>query len=325
VTTPTTAMNDDRRPLLTAYLEQLPAGLASFPSCEASSVMLRGLVQRHALAGLDSLPREALAALSMIDRTEWLPEVVHVAAMLALRDARFHDDEAFLAWTGKLNREVMLDHATSSAEALRLVPQIWSRLHRGTTVELFDLAEHSGTLLTRHPHALFAPLIKEWRSRAVLAFLARAGAVQPRAMESPTQRARSSGSPGPEHGGAMHLPSRVRAPQRFPRGSWASRAPARRVVGGQAPLRPYSRCPCRSRSDERAGLGAPDALLAPLCGGRGGGCMRDRENAPELVRGVAVRMLRGSADGVSEDLERSRRGGFFGAALVERICDLRTR
>jgi hypothetical protein len=181
MTEPTTS---DRFPTLTRYSEQLPVGLASFPACAASSVMLRGLVARDALGGLAGLPREIGSAVERIEQTEWLPEVVHVAAMLALRDVRFGDDETFLAWTGKLNREVMMDRAANPPEALALVPRIWSRLHRGTTVEVLDLSGHSGTLLTRHPRELFAPLIREWRTRAVLAFLARAGAAQPRARES---------------------------------------------------------------------------------------------------------------------------------------------
>lgn len=175
-------------PTLTSYLAGLPHGWRSYPECEARASMLGRLSSIGILSELDALPADVRSAIHGIGETDWIPEVVHVGVLLALRDLRFgpSGEEAFLAWLAKLNREIMPERVVGGPmEAARQMPRIWAELHRGTTLVLADVSEHAARFVARHPPDLFTPLSHRWRRHAVHAFLSRAGAVQPRSIERP--------------------------------------------------------------------------------------------------------------------------------------------
>lgn len=173
-------------PSVDAYYRGLPDGWRSYPTCLADASLLRGLRAAGSLDGLDSLPSELAAYLDPAP-TGWIPEVVHVAVMLAVRDQRFAGaggEDAFIAWLHRLNRDVLPDRSHVGPEAaVHELPTIWSCLHVGTTVEVREVRPGSALLAAAYPEPLFPALANRWRRDAIVGYLVRAGAVQPRATE----------------------------------------------------------------------------------------------------------------------------------------------
>jgi len=178
---------EGRLPSLDAYIESLPQGWSSYPSCEARSVLLASLRPTGALAELEDVPILVDHVRSLAS-SEWVPEVAHVAILLALRDHRFPGptgEAGFVAWMDKLNRSVLpTDPHRSVNAALADLPAIWASLHRGTSVDLIENGPNRATLGLLHPDRLFPPLARRWRRRVIESYLAGAGASQPRAYET---------------------------------------------------------------------------------------------------------------------------------------------
>ena len=178
-------------PTAMAYFATLPDGWASFPSCLARTALLGGLRGRGALDDLGALPSELQPLVAhLATETEWLPEVVHVATLLAIRDARFsdsaHADDDFLAWMAQLNRDLlggpMLadELGASGPDALvPRLPELWQLFHRGTPSALREHATGRVQLAFTHPRQLFPPLALETHRRTLALSLAKAGAVAP--------------------------------------------------------------------------------------------------------------------------------------------------
>lgn len=179
-------------PTATEYFDALPEGWSSFPSCLVRAELLASLRERGVLTK-DALParlHRLLDASGGSKDPEWLPEVVHVTAMLAVRDARFghgrEADAAFLSWMTQLNRDLFSTsrHAaatsfTTPEECVARLPDIWAMLRRGTTATVHARSANGATCTLTHPTALFAPVCLESHRRAVAILLVKAGAVQP--------------------------------------------------------------------------------------------------------------------------------------------------
>jgi hypothetical protein len=183
------------RPFATVgrYFETLPHGWASFPGCVARASLLGGLRDRGALDALEALPEQLLPRV-LLDHlaatAEWLPEVVHVATLLAVRDARFgagpRGDEEFQAWLSQLNRD-LLDQpensgameVTSSVELVPRLAAVWTTLHVGSPAVVARYSPNHASLTLTYPAALFPELAIESRRRAFALALAKQGAVQP--------------------------------------------------------------------------------------------------------------------------------------------------
>jgi hypothetical protein len=175
------------------YFEGLPVGWASFPHCVARASLLGVLSERGALDALEALP-ERLHPRVLLDHlaatSEWLPEVVHVATLLAVRDVRFtpgdRGDEEFHGWLAQLNRD-LLDQpensgamkVASSAEYIPRLAAVWTMLHSGTPAVAVIHSANRAALSVTHPTALFPPLAIESRRRAFALALAKQGAAQP--------------------------------------------------------------------------------------------------------------------------------------------------
>lgn len=175
------------------YFETLPDGWASFPGCVARGSLLGALRKRGVLDALDALP-EYLCPRVLLDHlavsSEWLPEVVHVATLLAIRDARFtagpRGDQDFQGWLTQLNRD-LLDQPEnhdamivgSSAEYVPRLAAVWRRFHLGTPAMVVTRSAHHAVLTVAHPTSLFPALAIESRRRAFALTLAKQGAVQP--------------------------------------------------------------------------------------------------------------------------------------------------
>jgi hypothetical protein len=173
-------------PSLDAYIASLPQGWHSYPTCEARSGLLASLRPTGVLTDLDGIPLlgEHVRALPAV---EWIPEVAHVAVLLALRDRRFsgpNGEAAFIAWMDKLNRAVLPEVAPrDAAQAIADFPAVWASLHRGTRVDVLECHPNRACLGMTSPEPIFPPLARRWRRRVIETYLSRAGASQPRANE----------------------------------------------------------------------------------------------------------------------------------------------
>ena len=178
-------------PTTAAYFAALPDGWESFPSCLARAALLGTLRSRGALDALDTLPPPLQPLVGRLATDEdWLPEVVHVGALLAVRDARFSDsrraDDDFLAWMAQLNRDLlagpMIADALGAAGPTGLVPrfpELWQIFHRGTPATLVDCSPEHARFAVAHPRQLFPALAIETHRRTLAMAFAKAGAVAP--------------------------------------------------------------------------------------------------------------------------------------------------
>ena len=151
---------------------------------------MQGLRERGILTQ-DVLPARIRSLYERLTREgDWLPEVAHVTAMLALRDTRFGRgvtaNSAFVEWLAQLNRELFgaAPHAEAfSVETPRDVvtrlPAVWELFHRGTPMHVISCLPKSAHITIDHPRVLFAPISIESHRRAFAILLAKTGAVAP--------------------------------------------------------------------------------------------------------------------------------------------------
>lgn len=175
-------------PTALAYFEQLPDGWASFPGCVANASLLMTARSRAAMNGVfENLPGPLRVLPDFFARrVRWLPEVVHVATSLAIHDFRFRDDdEGFLAWLEKMNRELLSGddmsrafHAPSPADLVARVPVLWEEFHNGCPLQLFEEGPTHASFALLHPAALFHRLSLESHRRTLAIALAKANAAQ---------------------------------------------------------------------------------------------------------------------------------------------------
>lgn len=173
------------------YYERLPDGWASFPTCVANASLLAA---QRARGGLDNLfdgappPLRKLAEY-LTPNARWIPEAVHVAIVLALRDARFGpgpaEDEVFLGWLAKVNREILDGPGIAASVAaigpstvLPYLPVLWSEFHVGCPLVVEHAEGTRAKLVVTHPTAIFHPLSIETHRRTLAVALAKAGAAQ---------------------------------------------------------------------------------------------------------------------------------------------------
>ncbi len=175
------------------YFEALPAGWTSYPACRVRASLLGSLHARGALDAVEALPHlfaPGLLVDHLVPTSEWLPEVVHVAVLLAIRDLRFgagpRGDEDFQRWLAVLNCG-LLDQAeqnratgtTSAADYVPHLASLWTSFHGGTPAVVTTHSPNHATLTLTHPTPLFPALLIEARRRAFAHALAKQGAVQP--------------------------------------------------------------------------------------------------------------------------------------------------
>lgn len=131
-------------PRLARYLKSLPNGLLSYPECEGKASMYREAIgnapRKLELRGLDPLIADYVQ--DPVPMTAWIPEVINVAIYLALADAVFERDEAFLDFVGGMT------DAMFAAPAYRILMAVasperlangaarrWQHFHTGSGYE----------------------------------------------------------------------------------------------------------------------------------------------------------------------------------------------
>jgi hypothetical protein len=168
-----------------AYVDSLPAGLASHPQCEQKASILR-----EAVTGIDvdalarALPDE-LAALVRVPPpvSNWVSEVKATAILLASVTACFGaSEERFLdhvrmgnvrMLSSPLYRALFL--VVSPARVLRGMSARWSALHRGTSF----VAVEDRTFRLTFPERLMPPQVCRMRCVSMEVALALASATEP--------------------------------------------------------------------------------------------------------------------------------------------------
>ncbi|HEY8090787.1 MAG TPA: hypothetical protein VIF09_23155 [Polyangiaceae bacterium] len=167
-----------------AYLASLPGGLDAYPDCMHRGDMLALWLRNSPTDGLaERLPGRLAAWLGEAKAATWVPEVHASALYLAIREAHFADDGAFLAHAYECNRAVLDTPgnrlvfwvATPSA-ILRGAGLRWSTLHRGTSLDVRIRSDQAGDLTMAFPAGLLPEIVLRGNGTGFVAALENAGA-----------------------------------------------------------------------------------------------------------------------------------------------------
>ena len=167
------------------YLAALPGGIDAYPECVHKGASLALWLERSETSGLaERLPLEVAPLLTQGTRMPtWVPEVHATVLYLGIREAKFDDDEAFVAHARARNREV-LDTPTnrlvfwvaSPRAILRGAGLRWGSLHRGTSVEVRLVSDTSAHTTLTYPPRLFPETVLRGTATGFTAALENAGA-----------------------------------------------------------------------------------------------------------------------------------------------------
>lgn len=161
---------------LSSYLDELPAGLGSYPECEAKASLLRALLEACPPLHQARLPAElSELLLRPPGANSWIPEVHLVAAHLVIAEALGLSDEEMLERTYQANRALTrspmyraLARVASPMMLLRGAKAGWGLLHRGVHLTLQADSGRARVVLT-HPPNLYNRLAHESAARGFCA------------------------------------------------------------------------------------------------------------------------------------------------------------
>jgi hypothetical protein len=168
-----------------AYLGSLPGGLDAYPECAHKGETLALWLRRSPMRGLTEQLPAALAPLLAEGATlpTWVPEVHASALYLAIREAHFADDAAFLAHAYACNRAVLdtptnrvLFWVAAPSAILRAAALRWSALHRGSTLDIRIRGETAAEVAMTFPEHLFPEIVLRGSATGFVAALENAGA-----------------------------------------------------------------------------------------------------------------------------------------------------
>ncbi len=174
------AVDAVRFPRVAAYLARLPAGMRSFPECQAKGTLLRPLLEDLPLSGVTSgLPPELLEAIRLPPpQSSWIPEVLLGAMNLAAADHHRLPDEAFLKRKYDQNMRLfngfvyrLLMSLSSPLVLLELGTSRWGQIHRGTTLRLETTGATTARVHMEYPARLYDRLLAELAARVFQAAL----------------------------------------------------------------------------------------------------------------------------------------------------------
>lgn len=156
-----------RFPGLSAYLDALPAGLASYPECQSKGALVRSALDEVDLsAHLGALPEPVAAVVDARPAlTEWVSAVVTDAVFHAVCDLRFPTEEAVMTWTYERTRRVAKSQAYRHFLAvagpgffLRVATRTHSFFQRGTEMAVELLEPNRSIVAMHHPPHLHSRL-----------------------------------------------------------------------------------------------------------------------------------------------------------------------
>jgi hypothetical protein len=149
-----------RFPVTAAYLAVLPAGLDSYPQCQAKASLYRALVDDMTADGLPAPLRDLVVQPRPV--TAWISEVHTHALLLAHYDMHGHDPASFAAFTYATQRALwssklysILMKLLAPARMLAGASTRWSQFHRGTELHATPTDVGRAELVLRHPPLLY--------------------------------------------------------------------------------------------------------------------------------------------------------------------------
>lgn len=165
-------------------MASLPQGLRSHPGCECKASLYReamtNLPRTMDVRGLE--PSLADYFVNPMPVNTWIPEVINTALFLAMADAFFPLDNAFLDWVSSWSE------ATMRAPMYRILmtvasPQVlaqggtrrWKTFHVGSELET-TITENGTDSILRFPENAFDALVVRGTLRAVQAAYRASGA-----------------------------------------------------------------------------------------------------------------------------------------------------
>lgn len=172
-------------PSVERYLASLPRGLSSYPECMHKGEPLGVWLQRSPTRDVARLVPPPVAGLLDRDRPTppWVPEVHANVLYLAMRQAHFPDDAAFLAHARECNRAVLdtpmnrvLFWAAAPRAILRAAGLRWGSLHRGSAIDVRFGQDSSATVVLSFPRGLFPELVLRGNATGFALAMENAGA-----------------------------------------------------------------------------------------------------------------------------------------------------
>ncbi len=183
---------------LSSYLDELPAGLGSYPECEAKASLLRALLGVcPPLDGVELPPELRELLLRPPGANAWIPEVHLVASHLAIVGCLGLSEDDMLRRTYLANRALTgspmyraLARVASPGMLLRGAKAAWGLIHRGVRLAIHVDAGRARVVLT-HPPNLYDALAHE---SAALGFMAVVEAANGKAVTATLEQSLPSGT-----------------------------------------------------------------------------------------------------------------------------------
>lgn len=182
------AANGTKFPRLNAYLAGLPAGLASYPECQARTSLLSQFLEGMPAPAPspEGVPEPLASVLRRRPRGLWMPEVHVMAVSLTIADHAGMDDDAYLRWLEELNRSYfrslvlrVLFAFVSPAELVPRSPARWAAVHQGSTLTTESVSPNEARIILDFPSGLFAPVLLRHFTAVFQAALAHSNARDP--------------------------------------------------------------------------------------------------------------------------------------------------
>ena len=168
-----------------SYLASLPGGLDAYPESAHKGETLGLWLRRSPTRGLAERLPAPLAPLLAEGATmpAWVPEVHATSLYLAIREAHFADDEAFVAHAYACNRAVLdtptnrvLFWVAAPRAILRAAALRWNALHRGSSLDVRIRNDTSAEVAMTFPAGLFPEIVLRGTATGFAAALENAGA-----------------------------------------------------------------------------------------------------------------------------------------------------
>ena len=168
-----------RFPALSEYLGTLPAGMDSYPDCQAKGSMVVSALEGHDLsAELDALPPVLVELVrDPPPPTRWIPLVWSEALFHVVCDSFYPGEEAVIAWTYRrtvaMARKPMYRRLASAAGPrffLRLGAGVHQLFERGTSMKVSSGDRRTRVRLThpRHVHSTLNKVSNIGMFRAII-------------------------------------------------------------------------------------------------------------------------------------------------------------
>jgi hypothetical protein len=156
-----------RYPRLSAYLAALPAGLDSYPDCQAKTSLTMTVLEGMPKPRPDpsEVPEPLSRYLARPPSGMWMPEVEARAIPLAIADHYLMTDKQYMAWLKAQNRSffgsLMYRAVMSFVSPLTIAPKAsarWAAVHRGSSLNAEIVGPREVVLTLTFPPYLFAGL-----------------------------------------------------------------------------------------------------------------------------------------------------------------------